>query len=241
MPSRAERSAQATYVLIHGAYHGGWCWRHVTPLLSQAGHAVHAPDLPGHGAGDEGRQVTLDDYVEAVCAELRRIESPVVLVGHSMAGVVIAAAAEREPERIRRLVFVTAYLPADGQSLADLARADTDSLVRVTRSGAFVSVREDTLVPAFYGASPAEDVAFARARLVAQAVAPMTAPVRLTPARFGRTPKVYIGCGRDRAITPALQRRMRTAAGCDRTIELDCDHSPFFSGPRALADALMAV
>lgn len=239
-------SGMAEYVLIHGAYHGGWCWRHVTPHLAAAGHAASAPDLPGHGADEACREVTLDDYVEAVCGHLRRSETPAVLVGHSMAGVVIAAAAERVPELVRRLVFVTAYLPADGQSLADLARADTDSLVRVTRAGpagagAFVSVREDALIEAFYGSSPADDVAFARVRLVAEAVAPMTAPVRLTLGRFGKVPRVYIGCRRDRAISPALQRRMLAATPCARVIELDCDHSPFFSAPRALADAIIAV
>jgi pimeloyl-ACP methyl ester carboxylesterase len=231
------------FILIHGAYHGSWCWRHVTPLLAAAGHVAHAPDLPGHGAGEASRAVTLEDYVEAVCGHLRRSETS-VLVGHSMAGILIAAAAERMPERIERLVFVTAYLPADGQSLADLARADADSLARATRvAGAeeFVAVREEALIEAFYGDSPAADVAFARARLVPQPVQPMTAPVRLTHARFGRVPRVYIGCRRDRAISPALQRRMLAATPCERVIELDCDHSPFFSAPRALADALLAV
>jgi len=233
------------YVLIHGAYHGGWCWRKVVPLLAAAGHVVDAPDLPGHGADESGRAVTLHDYVEAVCEHVRRHEAPVVLVGHSMAGVVISAAAERVPERVRYLIYVTGYLPADGQSLTELARADSKSWVRVTRArgadGAFITVRDEALVEAFYGDSPADDVAFARARLVPQAVAPMTEPVRLTPERFGRIPRLYIGCRRDRAITPDLQRRMLAATPCVRVVELDCDHSPFFSAPEALAAALLSV
>jgi pimeloyl-ACP methyl ester carboxylesterase len=233
----------AAYILIHGAWHGGWCWRHVTPLLAAAGHTALAPDLPGHGMDDKSRAVTLEDYVAAVAGHLERSAAPVVLVGHSMAGVVIAAAAERVPEKIARLVFVTAYLPADGQSFADLARADPESLARAERvgpGGDFVALREDTLVEALYGDSPAADVAFARRRLVPQAVAPLKTPVRLTEARFGRVPRTYVGCRRDRAITPALQRQMRTASPCARAVELDCDHSPFFSAPRALADVLLA-
>jgi pimeloyl-ACP methyl ester carboxylesterase len=166
-----------------------------------------------------------------------------MLVGHSMAGVVIAAAAERAPERVRRLVFVTAYLPADGQSFADLARQDTESIARATKSedGAFTRLDEDILVQGFYSDSPAADAAFARARLVAQSLAPLRAPVRLTAERFGRVPRAYIACRRDRAITLAQQRRMLRATPCDSVIELDCDHSPFFSQPRQLADALLAV
>lgn len=236
--------AVARYVLIHGAYHGGWCWRKVVPLLAAAGHAVDAPDLPGHGMGEAGRAVTLDDYVAAVCGHVRRHDTPVVLVGHSMAGVVISAAAEREPERVQDLVYVTAYLPADGQSLTDLARADPESRVRVARvrgtdKGAFVAVRDEALIEAFYGDSSMDDVAFARARLVPQAVAPMTQPVRLTRERFGRIPRLYIGCRRDRAITPALQRRMLAATPCARVVELDCDHSPFFSAPETLVATLL--
>ena len=230
------------YVLIHGAFHGGWCWRKVSPLLEAAGHTAIAPDLPGHGVGEEKRPIALEDYVEAVVGHLRRCQAPAVLVGHSMAGVVIAEAAERAPELIRRLVFVAAYLPADGQSLDDLLRADPQSLVRVARGGAdgFVAIRPDALVPALYSGSPEDDVAFARARLVAQAIQPMKTPVRLTRQRFGRVPRTYIGCLRDRAITHALQIRMRTATPCERTIDLDCDHAPFFSAPRALVEALLA-
>ena len=128
------------YVLIHGAFHGGWCWRRVTPLLEAAGHTAIAPDLPGHGASEALRPVTLEDYVDAVVGHVRRCAAPPVLVGHSMAGVIIAAACERAPELIRRLVFVTAYLPADGQSLDDLLRADPESLVRVMR-GVAVRIR----------------------------------------------------------------------------------------------------
>ena len=227
------------YVLIHGAFHGGWCWRRVTPLLEAAGHTAIAPDLPGHGA-DRGRAVTLDDYVDAVVGHVRRCAAPPVLVGHSMAGVIIAAACERAPELIRRLVFVTAYLPADGQSLDDLLRADPESLVRVMRGGAdgFVAIRPDALVPAFYGDATEDDIAFVRKHLVPQAIPPMKTPVRLTQERFGRVPRTYIGCRRDRAITHAPQTRMRTATPCERIVDLDCDHSPFVSAPRAPGSAI---
>ena len=75
----------STYVLIHGAWHGGWCWTHVTPLLEDHGHTVLTPDLPGHGSEDFSlADITLQSYVNAVCEIVVSQPEPVILVGHSM-------------------------------------------------------------------------------------------------------------------------------------------------------------
>ena len=80
----------ATFVLIHGAWHGGWCWRKVVPHLEAAGHTVIAPDLPSHGDDPTpAAEVTLDDYVRRVCEILDAQDEPVVLVGHSMGGLLV--------------------------------------------------------------------------------------------------------------------------------------------------------
>jgi pimeloyl-ACP methyl ester carboxylesterase len=113
----------ANFLLIHGACHGGWCWERVAPLLEAAGHSVAAPDLPGHG--DDATpmsELSLERY-GAFVAELAVSYGPVVLVGHSMAGAVISRAAEAVPDQIERLVYLTAYLPQSGESLASLRGA----------------------------------------------------------------------------------------------------------------------
>ena len=106
----------STYVLIHGTWHGAWCWDKVIPLLEQAGHAAIAPDLPGHGKDKTPiPEVTLHAYVNRVCETINAQTEPVILVGHSMAGVIIIQAAEECPERIKMLVYVCAFLPGNGQ------------------------------------------------------------------------------------------------------------------------------
>jgi pimeloyl-ACP methyl ester carboxylesterase len=96
----------ARFLLVHGSWHGAWCWRDVLPLLRDAGHEAEAMDLPGHGEDrTPASEVTLDAYADAVVSALR---PGTVLVGHSMGGYAITAAAERAAKRISKLIDVAA-------------------------------------------------------------------------------------------------------------------------------------
>jgi pimeloyl-ACP methyl ester carboxylesterase len=113
----------ATFVLVHGAWHGGWCWARVEPGLREAGHRVLAPTLTG--VGDRAHLLSplvgLDTHVEDVVRVLDLHDADdVVLVGHSYAGQVIAGAASRRPERVRQVVYLDAFLPEDGERAIDL-------------------------------------------------------------------------------------------------------------------------
>jgi pimeloyl-ACP methyl ester carboxylesterase len=120
----------STYVLIHGAWHGSWCWDSVVSLLKKEGHTVKVPNLPGHG-GDKTpiTELSLQAYTDCVCHILDAQSEPVILVGHSMGGVVITQAAEFRPEKIKILVYLAAFLPQNGESLFDLIGIDSATLI----------------------------------------------------------------------------------------------------------------
>ena len=236
----------STYVMIHGAWHGGWCWDKVRRRLEDAGHRVATPDLPGHG--DDKTQtaaVTLDAYAGRVCEVLDAQAEPVILVGHSMGGVVITAAAERRPEKVRALVYLCAFLPGDGDTLMALASQDPTSLVLpnlvISEEHGSATVRDEGIVPAFYAPCSEADATLAKSRLVPQALAPLDVPVTVTPERAGRVPRYYIECTEDRAIPIALQRSMVAAHPCRHVFTLETDHSPFYSAVDELVECLLQV
>jgi pimeloyl-ACP methyl ester carboxylesterase len=105
------RAEKEHFVLVHGQWHGSWCWNKVVPLLTAQGHRVTAIDLPGRG-GDpkELAKLTPADYVSAVTRVLDASPEPVVLVGHSLGGGTVSLAGEARPEKIKRLVYLTAFL-----------------------------------------------------------------------------------------------------------------------------------
>lgn len=236
----------ATFVLIHGAWHGAWCWYKVAPLLEAKGHTVVTPDLPGHGddltpVGD----VTLDAYVQRVCKVIDAQQEPVILLGHSMGGIVITQTAEERPDRIAALVYLTAFLLPNGKCSSDYADRDLDRLLPSNliegEDGVSTTVRQEALKEIFYQDCPDEDVALARERLTPQAKAPRLTPMRTTDERFGRVPRFYIECTADNALAPELQRELYTQLPCRQVISMNSGHSPFFSQPEALARHLVSL
>lgn len=232
-------------ILVHGAYHGGWCWRHVAPKLEQNGFQVETPDLPGSGADTTPLpDVDLDACVAKISDLVTSASEPVVLAGHSYAGAIINQVAENHPEKIDRLVYITAYLPGDGENITHWARQDKDTAVKLDRvdlaGTRAVRMNDDALVPAFYADCSEDDIAFARARLRPQVIAPFQGRLQLSDGRFGQVQKKYIACDQDRAISPALQQAMTTAMGLTDIVHFDAGHCPYFSMPEALAEACSA-
>jgi pimeloyl-ACP methyl ester carboxylesterase len=244
---RLERCLEmTTFVLVSGAWHGAWCWYKVVPILERAGHTVITPDLPSLGRDvTPTAEVSLAMCRDAVCEVIDAQPGPVVLVGHSRAGVVISEVAERRADRISALVYLAALLPTDGASASGLATAlshsaAVDNMV-LSADGTSVVVRADALRAAFYAECSDEDVTLARSCIRPEPAAVFHATVTITDDRFGSVPRDYIECLRDNAIPIADQRRMQEAQPCRQTFSLDSDHSPFFSDPdelaRVLADA----
>ena len=234
------------FVLVHGAWHGGWAWEKVAPLLSEAGHGVASPDLPGHG--DDGTpipEVSLDGYARRVCGLLDDRSEPGVLVGHSMGGIVISEVAERRPEKVLSLVYLTAFLLPDGRSLVDYAQQDEESVVTqnldVDEDAGVTTLLEEVLKDAFYGDCSEEDARRAVGRIQPQPWQPFVTPVNITEGRFGRVPRDYVECLNDRAITPRTQRKMQAGLPCRRVVSMRTDHSPFISAPEELAEHLTSL
>ena len=236
----------STYVLIHGAWHGGWCWDKVVSLLEKEGHTVVAPDLPGHGNDKTPiPEVTLQAYADRACEVVNAQSEPVFLVGHSMGGVVITQAAENCSGNIRKLVYLTAFLLQNGESLMSHAQEDTESLVLqnlvMDEEGGYATVKDEGIQPTFYADCSDEDVARAKSLLVPQAAAPLGTPVSTTDENFGRIPRVYIECLQDKAVSPFIQKKLYTNLSCEKVISMDTSHSPFFSAPEELANHLLAL
>jgi pimeloyl-ACP methyl ester carboxylesterase len=238
----------ATFILIHGSWHGGWCFDEVKALLDSVGHEVIAPDLPGMG-GDEGelRAVTLQGWADFAADLCRRAaQRPVVLVGHSRGGVVVSQAAETAPEAIDALVYICAMMLPDGMARADFKDIEEpnpafDALI-IPVYGDAGTLADPTRAPAVFAQlSPPAKVEAAMARLVAEPKAPRSTPMRLTAERFGSMPRTYIECTEDRTIPLSSQRLMQQLVPGAEVVTLDADHSPFLSRPRELADALLDV
>lgn len=236
----------STYLLIHGAWHGAWCWKYVTPLLRSAGHHVIAPDLPGHGNdGTPSKKVTLEKYVSSVCNELDKCAEPVVLAGHSMGGIIITEAAERRPGKIQALVYLCAFLPRNGDSLAGMEERNPYSAVPPnlvpSDNGVTATVNDEKITELFYHDCSEEDIEFARKNLCPQALGLLNTPVSITAENYGRIARYYICCSEDRALNLAFQHDMINTAPGTITYTLESSHSPFFSMPDRLAQVLTGI
>jgi len=239
--------AMARIVLVHGAFGRAANWDRVAPGLRAAGHDVEAIDLPGQGDDPTPvAEATLDRYARKVCETLAA-GPPAVLVGHSMGGMVITQAAARCPAHVDRLVYVAAFLPADGESLIDLTQRP-EGAGDAVQAGLVVdgdppvaTMPHEAAREGLMHCCDEEAAAWAQSLRGSQPVAPFTHPVSLTgpgSEEFAALARAYVTCLQDRAVKPALQRLMFERAGCDPVIEIDTDHSVWASRPAELVHAL---
>jgi pimeloyl-ACP methyl ester carboxylesterase len=233
------------FVLIHGAFSGGWVWGPLAELLQARGHTVEAPDLPGGGQDRTPvAEVTLDAYAQRICDVVSSSPEPVVLAGHSMGGMAITQAAPRCADRIASMVYVAAFLPQEGESLialTQLPEGEGDQVqanLVVEGDPPVATMPAEASRAATYAHCSDELAAWAIASRTPQPVFPFTEPVSLGGFDFGEIPRAYVYCSEDRAIPPPLQRRMIAAAGCEPVIELKTDHVPQLSRTAELAEAL---
>lgn len=229
----------ADFLLIHGAAHGAWCWRDVIPALERLGHTARAIDLPGHGDDKTPYTgVTLDAYRDAILAA---IDTPVTLVGHSMGGYPITAAAESAPDKIRQLIYLCAYVPAPGLSLAQrrMQAAEQPLLpaIRMTGDRMGWTADPDMIEQLFYHDCPPGTLDYAAPRLTVQATQPTSVPVPTGP-NYDQVPRHYIRCTDDRTIPPDFQAEMVRDWPLDTVHSMNTAHSPFFADPDGLAGLL---
>jgi len=233
------------FVLIHGSWHGGWCWAKLAAILTEEGHTVFAPDLPAHGNDKTpASEVTLQSYVDLTCKVVDSQSESVCLIGHSRGGIVISQAAEERPNKIRGLVYLAAFMLRNGESMIQWAAQDSDSLLlpnlAFSEDRSYHFIKNQSLIKEiFYEDCSASDVEMAKSKLVPEPTAPIETPLRLSKNRYGRVAKTYIETLDDKAVSPMLQRKMYTAAGCSEVIRMSTSHSPFFSKPHELARILM--
>ena len=241
----------ATYVLVHGAWHGGWCWKKLAPLLRKAGAEVFAPTLTGMGERAhlnnrlDPKEITLDVHIQDI-VQLMRYEGleDVVLVGHAYAGMVITGVAELCPERISHMVYVNGVIPADGESMAD-------QLIPV-RGEEFASwvhghIEDgDGFLPApasveevgrRWGITDAADLAWVGANVTPQPAAAMASPVRMGNPQAARIPKSFVGGG-ESGFDSVAERARRAGWG---VYPVDSGHDTMITHSGELADILLKV
>ncbi len=235
----------ATYVLVHGGGHGGWCYQRVARLLQAAGHVVYAPTLSGLGerSGLRTDAVDLALHTRDIAAVLHFEDlSDVILVGHSYGGMVITGAADLASDRVAKLVYLDAATPRNGQSLVDVAGPVINA---VRPMGEVVDGIELVLLPApdaglLYGVTDPHDLAWMSERLTGHPWKCFEQPLALTNEdALWAIPQFHIICSstlptRDRSL-------MEEARAQGRLWQIDTGHDLMITEPALTADALLQV
>jgi pimeloyl-ACP methyl ester carboxylesterase len=236
----------ATFVLVHRAWHGGWCWRKVIPFLEAAGHEVYAPTLTGlaERASELSPEVGLETHIQDIVGELQeKTLHGVILVGHSSGAMVITGVVDQVPERIAHLVYLDTFVPRNGESLADIA----PMVIRLLRKQAQAhgdGYRVDSR--GTYGVTEEPDRSWVLRSVTPQPLKTFEQPLHLkNPAIVSAKPRTHIDC--TSGFFFSLMRRLvarralpPTEAGW-RLRQLPTGHDAMITMPRELADVLLEV
>ncbi len=237
----------ATFVLVHGAWYGGWCWQKVIPFLEAAGHEVYAPTLTGlaERASELSPDVGLETHIQDIVGELvEKNLHGVILVGHSYGAMVITGAVDAVPERIAHLVYLDTFVPRDGESMADISPL----VIRLLRKQAQAHGDGWKVDPhGTYGVTTEPDRSWVLRSVMPQPLKTFQQPLHLkNPAIVSAKPRTHIACTGSGFFYSLMQHLMGrralppTEAGW-RLRQLLTGHCAMITMPRELADLLLEV
>jgi pimeloyl-ACP methyl ester carboxylesterase len=234
----------ATYVFVHGSFHGAWCWREIVPRLEGKGHKCVVFDLPGHGNDPMPPQdVSFQDYVRALGEVIEDLPEAPIIVTHSMAGL-ICETAEIDPSRRRAIVYISGMILPDGKAMIELVNEfDPKYLEQIVWAPDRKTARlsEKAAREFAYGCCPATVFDQIAPLLSAEPVAPYETRIRIKSGYSDGMPRYYVECTKGRIIPISLQRKMRSEITFKKIYSIDTDHCPFFSAPSALSSILLSI
>jgi pimeloyl-ACP methyl ester carboxylesterase len=238
--ANAMAAEKPPIVLVHGAFENSQVWGHVTAKLQKDGYKVITVDLPGRpGNPAAPNKVSLDLYRDVVVKALGTTKQPAVVVGHSFGGIVISAAAEKAPRKIKTLVYLAAYLPKNGDSLVSMAQQDKDAKIgphlQIQKDKGIASIEYSARADLFANGGPEALRKAIPDQILDEPLAPLATPVKLTAARFGKVDKAYIHTALDQVISPAYQAQMVAGTPVRAEYDLQTGHTPFLTDPDDLA------
>lgn len=240
-----EEVKKETFVLVHSAWLGAWQWESVKNILEAEGHKVITPDLPGHGNDKTSpADITMDNYVNTILSILDSQEEDVILLGHSFNGITISRVAELRPNKIKSLVYLTAFLLPNGGSFFGAVQGVEGSKAvenfYLSEDKTFALVKEEEIQNAFAHDIPKEVFDGAKPYIVPEPSAPLMYELEITNENFGQVPKYYIECTEDKAIPVEIQRAMYTDKVV-KSFSINSSHTPNFSQPEKVAEILLSI
>src|SRR5512139_1095949 len=216
----------ATYLLIHGALRGAWLWDRLMPLLMKGGGNPIAIDLPGHGDRSEDRKgITMSTYIDDVIQFIRKENlRDLVLVGHSMSGMIISKVAEEATERVKHLVYLAAVVPGDNDALIDLLTKERQAALRNLHGKAKeIFGPLDSLRPLYFTDLEGEEKEFYLKQLTPQPLAPFFEMIRFSRFPGITVPKTYVLGLLDKSLPPEMTRGYAERLGV-RPVEIEAGH-----------------
>ena len=230
------------FVLVHGAWHGGWCWEGVIQELKKAGHTAEAPTMPGHNPGDDRSKIRFESYVNKIVEVLKKQTAPAVLVGHSSAGFLLQSAAPKAAEKISHLVFLNAFILPDGKAQFDLVPPEASQGMTAAAKASpdnSVPVMEDFVRNMLMAGEPRDKQDALIKRLVPQPLALFTTPVRTKDFDQLKIPKSVVFCKTDASRPPGAYLGMAQGLGKHKLVEVEGSHEALFTAPSVVAQGLM--
>lgn len=238
--SKKKQKTKNTYLLIHGGFHGSWCWDRLKPILEEKGFKVLCPDHSGMGK-------ELYSYTDSIEILLEQQQQPVILLGHSSGGMVISELAKRYSHKIKGLVYLSAFLLPDGIAPPEIIGNDTLSIMQssliIDQNKGIVSIDKNKAKQLFYGDCNDSIAKWAIDRLTPEPLMPKNHTKDSTIAVLSSVSlkRFYIETLNDKALSIISQRRMQAMLPCEKVYTLESGHSPFLSQPDRLATILTEI